>query len=143
MNYGFWCWFEIHHQQINMIWFTRPFNRSVSTNVAKTFLQLKKKHIPRSHKIHKIHNHNTVSCSCLNDMLKIIKWHNKKATSKPSEQTQWNGREWKNHICSHKCLFQQKRYFDKTARVSNETPNLNTILKYLEEILLVNMKNWK
>ena len=44
----------------NIIWFNPPFSKSVSTNVAKTFLQLITKHFPRSHKLHKIFNRNTV-----------------------------------------------------------------------------------
>ena len=42
----------------------------------------------RSHKLHKIFNGNTVkvSNSCMNNMSKIIKGHNKKVTSKPHDQ---------------------------------------------------------
>ena len=42
----------------------------------------------RSHKLHKIFNGNTVkvSKSCMNNMSKIIKGHNKKVTSKPHDQ---------------------------------------------------------
>ena len=62
----------------NIIWFNPPFSKPVSTNVAKTFLQLITKHFPRSHKLHKIFNRNTVkvSYSCMNNMSKIIKEHN-------------------------------------------------------------------
>ena len=72
----------------NIIWFNPPFSKSVSTNVAKTFLQLITKHFPRSHKLHKIFNRNTVkvSYSYMTNMLKIIKGHNKKVTSKPCDQ---------------------------------------------------------
>ena len=68
----------------NIIWFNPPFSKSVSTNVAKTFLQLVTKHFPRSHKLHKIFNRNTVkvSYSCMNNMSNIIKGHNKKVISK-------------------------------------------------------------
>ena len=66
----------------NIIWFNPPFSKSVSTNVAKTFLQLVTKHFPRSHKLHKIFNRNTVkvSYSCMNNMSNIIKGHNKKSS---------------------------------------------------------------
>ena len=40
----------------NITWFNRPFSKSASTNVAKTFLQLVAKHFPRSHKLYKIFN---------------------------------------------------------------------------------------
>ena len=59
----------------NIIWFNPPFSKSVSTNVAKTFLQLVTKHFPRSHKLHKIFNRNTVkvSYSCKISSRNIIK----------------------------------------------------------------------
>ena len=70
------------------IWLNPPFSKSVSTNVAKTFLQLVSKHCPRNHKLHKILNYHTVkvSYSCINNMSKIIEGHNKKVTPKPGEQ---------------------------------------------------------
>ena len=33
----------------NIVWFNPPFSKSVSTNVAKTFLQLVTRHFSRSH----------------------------------------------------------------------------------------------
>ena len=79
---------KLKTQKRNIIWFTRHFSKSISTNVAKTFLQLVRKHFSRSQKFHKIFNRNTVkvSYSCINSMSKIIKWHNKKVTSKPRDQ---------------------------------------------------------
>ena len=64
-------------QKRNIKWFNPPFSKFVSTNVAKAFLQLITKHFPRSHKLHKIFNRNTVkvSYSCMNNMSKIIKGH--------------------------------------------------------------------
>ena len=72
----------------NIIWFKRPFSASISTNVVKTFLQLVTKHFPRSHKLYKTFNCNTVkvSYSCMNNKSTIIKRHNKKVTSKPRDQ---------------------------------------------------------
>ena len=76
-------------QKTNIIWFNPPFSKSVSTNVEKTFLQLVKKHFPRSCKLHKIFNRKTVkvSYSCMNDMSKIMKGHNNKVTTKLPDQT--------------------------------------------------------
>ena len=55
-----------------IIWFNPSFSKSISTNVAKTFLQLVTKHFLRSQKLHKIFNRNTVkvSYSCINNMSK-------------------------------------------------------------------------
>ena len=74
-------------QKRNIIWFNPPFNKSVSTNVSKTFIQLVTKRFPRSHKFHKIFNRKTVkvSYSCMN-MPKIIKEHNKKVKWNPCDQ---------------------------------------------------------
>ena len=68
-------------QKQNIIWFNPPFSQSVLTNVAKTFFQLVTKYFPRTHKLRKIFNRNTVkvSYSCMSNMLKIIKGHNKKS----------------------------------------------------------------
>ena len=54
------------------------------------------KHFPRTHKLHKFFNRNTikVSYSCMNNMSKIIKGHNKKVTSKPRDhKPNINGRK--------------------------------------------------
>ena len=69
--------------------FNSSFSKSISTNVAKTFLQLLTKHFRRSHKLHKIFNRATVkvSYSCMKNMSKIIKGHNKNVTSKSQDQT--------------------------------------------------------
>ena len=52
-------------------------------NVAKTFLRLTNKHFPRSNKLNKIFNRNTVkvSYSCTENMANIIKGHNNKLTN--------------------------------------------------------------
>ena len=62
-----------------VIWFNPPFNKAVSTNVAKIFLRLIDKHFPKSHNLHKIFNRNTlkVSYSCMQNISKIYKGHNK------------------------------------------------------------------
>ena len=65
------------------IWFNAPFNVNVSTKVAKTFLRFIDKHFPRSHKLNKIFNRNTVkvSYSCTENMANIIKGHSNKLTN--------------------------------------------------------------
>ena len=63
----------------NIIWFNPPFNKNVSTNVAKRFLNLLDQHFPKSNKLHAIFNRNTVkvSYSCTQNMWSMIKSHNK------------------------------------------------------------------
>ena len=72
----------------NIIWFNTPFNGAVSTNIAKIFLRLINRHFPKSHRLHKIFNRNTVkvSYSCMQNMSKIYKGHNSKITSAPCNQ---------------------------------------------------------
>ena len=74
----------------NIIWFNPPFSKTVSTNVARTFLRLIDKHFPANNRLHKIFNRNTVkvSYSCTGNISKIIKNHNKKVTSENPEEDQ-------------------------------------------------------
>ena len=63
----------------DIIWFNPLFSRNVTTNVAKTFLNLLDKHFPKSKKVHKIFNRNTVKVSycCTENLSCIIRSHNK------------------------------------------------------------------
>ena len=65
-----------------IVWFNSPFNKSVTTNVAKRFLNLVDKHFPKTNTLLKIFNRNTVkvSYSCTENMANVIKSHNKKTT---------------------------------------------------------------
>ncbi|GFS04173.1 hypothetical protein ElyMa_006489000 [Elysia marginata] len=61
-------------------WFNPPFSYSVSTNVAKTFLSMIDRDFPKTNKLHKIFNRNTVkvSYSCMPNVNLTIQNHNKK-----------------------------------------------------------------
>ena len=61
----------------------------VKTNIGKIFLKLVDKHFPKSNKLHKIFNRNTlkVSYSCTENMAQIIKKHNKKITNTTDKST--------------------------------------------------------
>ena len=63
----------------NIILFNPPFDKNVSTNVIKQFLNLIDQHFPESNKLHVIFNRNTVkvSYSFTQNMSRIIKSHNK------------------------------------------------------------------
>ena len=121
----------------NIIWFIPPFSKPVSTNVAKIFLQLVTKHFPRSHKLHKIFNRNTVkvSYSCMNNMSKIIKGHNKKVTSKPRDQRpKCNCRKKAENPMKGSCQVNNVVYKGDATRpwYSN-----TTTFKYLKEMSLL------
>ena len=63
-----------------VIWFNPPFSKSVSTNVAKEFLNLVDKHFNEHHKFKKIFNrHNLkVSYSCMRNVNSVVTGHNRK-----------------------------------------------------------------
>ena len=63
-----------------IIWFNPPFNKSVTTNVGRRFLNLVEKHFPKEHKLHKISNKTTlkVSYSFSQNMTQIINSHNRR-----------------------------------------------------------------
>ena len=68
----------------NIIWFNSPFNRKVTTNVAKRFPHPLDIYFPKSNKLHKIFNRNTVKVSyfCKENLSSIIKTYNKKKLMK-------------------------------------------------------------
>ena len=61
-----------------IIWFNPPFSKSVESNIGKTFLSLIKRHFPKTNKLKKIFNKNTVkiSYSCMSNMSSILSSHN-------------------------------------------------------------------
>ena len=89
-----------------IIWFNPPFNKNVSTNIGKQFLNLIKKHFPPENKLHKIFNRNTLklSYSCTKNMGSIIKNHNKKVIStKTTEKLERNCRDKRNCPLNGNC----------------------------------------
>ena len=85
-----------------IIWFNPPFSKNVLTNVAKTFLQLVNKHFTRNHALHKIFNRNTLkaSYSCMPNIANIIKAHNQKTLSQPTESNQTRSCNAENQRCA-------------------------------------------
>ena len=69
---------KTRNRKRNVIWFNPPFNKNVTTNIAHKFLNLVDKHFPKTNKLHKIFNRNTIKVSygCTNNMSQIIKSHN-------------------------------------------------------------------
>ena len=67
----------------SILWYNPPYNMAVTTNVGKRFLSLIDKHFPKSSKLNKILNRNTVkiSYSCTKNIKAIIQSHNAKICS--------------------------------------------------------------
>ena len=59
-------------------WFNPPFSQNVATNVGRKFRTLIRKHFPRSSKLYKTFNENTlkISYSCMPNMAAVIRQHN-------------------------------------------------------------------
>ena len=76
-------------RQRKTIWIKPSINLDVSTNVTKILSNLIEKPFSHSSKLHKIFNKNTVtvSYSYTQNMLQIIKEHNKKIVQKETQET--------------------------------------------------------
>ena len=64
------------------------FNKNVSTDGAKRFLNLIDQHFPKSNTPHAIFSRNSVKAcySCTQNVTSIIKFHNKKVTNKDAKE---------------------------------------------------------
>ena len=125
----------------------------VKTNIGKVFLKLVRKHFPRSHKLSKIFNLNTIkiSYSSMPNVKNLIKQHNSKILNKDRDKIQrpCNCRMKDNCPLNGKCLHQcmvykaevstnttYKEYYEHRKRSSN----LDTIItRNLSETFLILM----
>ena len=66
------------NRQRKIIWFNPPYSQNVATNIGRRFRSLVNKHFPKSSKLHKIFNSNTLklSYSCMPNMAAVIRQHN-------------------------------------------------------------------
>ena len=70
------------HSNRNIIWFNPPYNKCISSNISRDFLNLISKHFPNNRPLAKIFNKNIkFNYSCTNNMAQIIKKRNKKIAS--------------------------------------------------------------
>ena len=67
-----------------------PYSLNVKTKIGKVFLELVRKHFPRSHKLNKIFNLNTIkiSCSSMPNVKNLIKQHDSKILNKDQDKMQ-------------------------------------------------------
>ena len=74
----------------NVIWFNPPNSLNVNTNIGKVFLNLVRKHFPRSHKLSKTFNLNTIkiSYSSMSSLKNLIKQQNSKILNKDQDKIQ-------------------------------------------------------
>ena len=76
-----------------IIWHNPPYSPNIKTNIGKTFLNLIKKHFPKTNKL-QIFNKNTVkiSYSCMSNISSIISGHNKNLLNPTVTQYRYNCR---------------------------------------------------
>ena len=98
------------HRKI--IWYNPPYSKSVTTNIGKLFLKFLDEEFPRTHKLYKIFNRNTIkiSYSCMDNVKHHIDGHNKsilsnrKETNPATEQELCNCRIRNECPVSGRCL---------------------------------------
>ena len=73
-----------------VVWFNPPYSSNVKRNIGKVFLTLARKHFPRSHKLSKIFNLDTIkiSYSSMPNVKNLIKQLNSKNLNKDQDKTQ-------------------------------------------------------
>ena len=148
----------------NIIWFSPPFSKNGTTSVAKRFLNLLDIRFPKSKKLHKIFNRDTVKVSycCTENLSSIIKTHNKKVTREkitPRDQCNCKTRndcplDGNCHTGDiiYKCIasttvnpdkiylgtaegnFKKRNYNHKTSFKNREKANDTTFSKYVWEV---------
>ena len=83
-------------------------SRKCKINVGKTFFKLLTKNFRKNNKYHKIFNQSNkkVSCSCIDNMTKLINYHNKHVAPEKDQTNQnlYNCRNHDNYPLDNKCL---------------------------------------
>ena len=110
-----------------IIWFNPPYNAAITTNFGKTFLNLISKHFPKTCKLYKIINRNTIklSYSCTSNMGNIIKSHNNTilmAATKENKEASCNCNKSNKPKCPLKGNCQANNIiYEATINSSNQT----------------------
>ena len=109
----------------NITWFNPPFSMNVRTKVVKKFLNIVSKNFPKTHRLHKIFNRNTlkVSYSCMPNVSSIISSHNKKVLNgKTVDQSEKTCNCQKKNLCplNGNCLDSQLIYQCNVRKNENE-----------------------
>ena len=89
-----------------LIWFKLLFSTNDKTNIRKIFFKLLRKQFPKTNKLYKIFNRNTVkiSCSCVRYIDSIISAHNQRLLTPNNSSFGCNCRNESNCPLKEKCL---------------------------------------
>ena len=104
---------EQRKRKRNIIWFNPPYSKNVQTNIGKAFFKLLDKNFPKSNKLHKIFNRNTIkiSYSCMKNIKSIISGHiNTALKSTKDDSHLCNFRNRNNCPLKGKCLTPRIKY---------------------------------
>ena len=112
------------HRNRNITWFNPPYNKCVTSNIVRDFLNLISKHFPNHSPLSKIFNTNNVKVrySCTSNMSEVIKSHIKKSESIQSTthyNNQCNSRDKETYSLLWNC--QQKNVVYR-ARLKTSSP---------------------
>ena len=92
-------------QKRKIIWYNPPYSANIKTNIGKTFVNLIKKHFPKTNKLHKIFNKNTVKISYSRmNTISIISGHNKNLLNSNVTQYGCNCRIGEDCPLQNQCL---------------------------------------
>ena len=110
----------------NIIWYNPPYNKSVSTNIGRVFLNLLDKHFHKENKLNKIFNRNSVkvSYSCTRNIEHIIKNNNRKITESYMEknaETSCNCKEKNKCTYEGNCLIKSIVYMATVETKTNSS----------------------
>ena len=110
-----------------IIWFNPPYNKDVTTNIGKYFLNLIKVHFAKNPKLHKLFNRNNLklSYSCMPNIKSIVNAHNKHVIYKADDSTKQNKdtcncRNKSKCPLNNQCLSENVLY---TATITSNLPN--------------------
>ena len=122
-----------------IIWFNPPFSKSVSTNVAKEFLNLVDKHFDEHHKFKKIFNRQNlkVSYSCMRNISSIVTGHNRKILNEDTTKNERRCNCPANTECplEGQCLSRNTIY---SGKITSNLPNYGT-----KEYIGLSEPEWK
>ena len=115
--------------------YNAPYSANVKTNIVKIFLNLIKKHFPKTNKLHKIFNRNMVkiSYSCMSNISSIILGNNKNLLNPTVSQYGCNCRVREECPLQNQCLMPIQLihvlfYFHKISEVSPFTKGIVKLL---------------
>ena len=119
----------------NIIWFNPPFDKNVTTNISRRFLELYDLHFHVGHPYHRLFNRNAVKVSycCMPNMVSIISIHNHKILKSekkgphhvPATVINLKTALWKDTAWAYNVLFTKQRSVPRIMPINTTMVSLN------------------